>query len=141
MPLPFLSFGDEALAVIVKHAGMRWPHHNCRETHHGWIFSSQLTSLGQVSGTILIAPDLAASIAGPAKVLASTYHWSVSHGSDTAPSGRRRKDLDKAVLDAFERPGSSSNATPHRAPLWRHSEQLLGDQDVTVEHARFGTTC
>ena len=65
---------------------MRWPHHNCRETHHGWIFSSQLNQVFfQVSGTTAMSPERTASIAGLASVAASTYHWSVSHGSITTP--------------------------------------------------------
>ena len=65
---------------------MRWPHHNWRETHHGWMFSSQLNQVfAQVSGTILIAPERVASITGFTSVAASTYHWSVSHGSITTP--------------------------------------------------------
>ncbi len=50
------------------------------------MFSSQLNQVfAHVSGTILIRPSRTASIAGLASVLASTYHWSVSHGSITAP--------------------------------------------------------
>ena len=63
---------------------MRWPHHNWRETHHGWMFSSQLNQVFfHVSGTTLISPLRVASIAGLASVAASTYHWSVSIGSIT----------------------------------------------------------
>ena len=37
---------------------MRWPHHSWRETHQGWMFSSQLNQVfSQLSGTILISPD------------------------------------------------------------------------------------
>src|SRR5205823_9919562 len=67
-------------------AGIRWPHHNWRETHQGWIFSSQLNQvLAQVSGTILMSPFFTACSAGSASLTASTYHWSVSHGSITTP--------------------------------------------------------
>jgi valyl-tRNA synthetase len=37
------------------------------------------------SGTILILPARVAANTGPTNVLASTYHWSVSHGSMTTP--------------------------------------------------------
>ncbi len=50
------------------------------------MFSIQLKNVfSQVLGTISIAPTRTASIAGCASVLASTYHWSVSHGSITTP--------------------------------------------------------
>ena len=39
----------------------------------------------QVSGTILMSPFLTAWSAGSASLAASTYHWSVSHGSITTP--------------------------------------------------------
>ena len=69
-----------------NHAGIRCPHHNCRLTHQGWIFSIQLKKVfSHVFGTILIRPSFTAAIAGCANVAASTYHWSVSHGSITTP--------------------------------------------------------
>ena len=50
------------------------------------MFSIQLKNVfSHVLGTILILPDRTASIAGFASVAASTYHWSVSHGSITTP--------------------------------------------------------
>ena len=50
------------------------------------MFSSQLNQVfDQVSGTILILPERVASITGPTSFAASTYHWSVSHGSITTP--------------------------------------------------------
>ena len=65
-------------------AGMRWPHQSWRETVHGWMFSSQLNQVFfHVSGTTAMSPDRTASIAGLARVAASTYHWSVSIGSIT----------------------------------------------------------
>ena len=65
---------------------MRWPHHSWRETHQGWIFSSQLNQVfDQVSGTILISPARVAAITRSASGATSTYHWSVSHGSITTP--------------------------------------------------------
>src|SRR5438477_12906398 len=75
-----------AVLLMPYHAGIRWPHHSWRETHHGWMFSSQLNQvLAQVSGTILISPFLTAWSAGSASLAASTYHWSVSHGSIVTP--------------------------------------------------------
>ena len=65
---------------------MRWPHQSWRETHQGWIFSSQLNQVfDQVSGTILISPERVAAITRSASGLTFTYHWSVSHGSITTP--------------------------------------------------------
>src|SRR4030095_10412173 len=76
-----------ALPSSSYHAGMRWPHQSWRETHQGWIFSSQLNQVfDQVSGTILISPALVAAIARSASGATFTYHWSVSQGSITTPA-------------------------------------------------------
>src|SRR3546814_5986816 len=67
-------------------AGIRCPHQSCRETHQGWIFSIQLKKVfSHVLGTMLMRPSRTACIGGCARVSASTYHWSVSHGSITTP--------------------------------------------------------
>src|SRR3546814_8856475 len=68
------------------HAGIRCPHQSWRETHQGWIFSIQLKKVfSHVLGTMLMRPSRTAAIGGCARVSASTYHWSVSHGSITTP--------------------------------------------------------
>jgi hypothetical protein len=81
-----LALGDISIAVSSYQAGIWWPHQSWRLTHQGWIFSSQLYQVFfHVSGTTRMSPERTASSAGPASVLASTYHWSVSHGSITTP--------------------------------------------------------
>src|SRR3546814_7697845 len=69
-----------------NHAGIRCPHQSWRDTHQGWIFSIQLKKVfSHVLGTISIRPSRTACIGANASFSASTYHWSVSHGSITTP--------------------------------------------------------
>ena len=91
---------------------MRWPHHSWRDTHQGWMFSSQLNQVFfQVSGTTAMSPDRTASIAGLASVSASTYHWSVSIGSITSPERSPNGCMIILSSTLIIRPSASMSAT------------------------------
>mmetsp|Transcript_16626 Transcript_16626/g.55880 ORF Transcript_16626/g.55880 Transcript_16626/m.55880 type:complete len:268 (+) Transcript_16626:969-1772(+) len=68
------------------HAGMRWPHQSCRDTHQSWMFSSHRYQVALwKSGRILSAPERTASTARAASVSQRTHHWGLSRGSITSP--------------------------------------------------------
>ena len=96
------------------------------------MFSSQLNQVFfHVSGTTRMSPERTASIAGLARVAASTYHWSVSQGSITTPGAVAERRGDDAVLDLFEAAlgfDQLDHALARLEPV--EAEQLVGDQAV-----------
>mmetsp|Transcript_11473 Transcript_11473/g.29320 ORF Transcript_11473/g.29320 Transcript_11473/m.29320 type:complete len:290 (-) Transcript_11473:1105-1974(-) len=69
-------------SMVMKYAGMRWPHHSCREMHHSRIFSSQLYQIFLwCSGTIFNLPSRTASTAFAAMSVQSQNHCGIASGS------------------------------------------------------------
>ena len=96
-----------------NHAGIRWPHHSWRETHQGWMFSSQLNQVfSQVFGDDL---DLARrapprSPAWPASRRRHTIGRSATARSPR-PSGRRTGVAMTRSSTFSSAPSASSSST------------------------------
>ena len=112
-PLPASFSATKTLPSASYHAGMRWPHHSWRETHQGWIFSSQLNQVFfQVSGTIA---DLARAHRLDRRLRPASPHRHTIGRSATArsprPSGRRRASGSCGPRPCPARPRASSSST------------------------------
>ena len=136
--LLILSFGDVAVQSGPYQAGIRCPHHNWRLTHHGWMFSIQLKKVfSQLFGTISISPVAhRLRSAASASVSASTYHWSVSHGSiTTPPRSPNGVAIVRGSIGSTPRlPCPSSHAgSGSRAPSAAHDQLARAVDAIAVE--------
>lgn len=78
-------------ATVTWYAGMRWPHHSCREMHQSWMLSSQLNQVVLwKSGTRRSSPERTASAAALAMPPQLTYHCGLMSGSITSPERLHR---------------------------------------------------
>ena len=79
-----------------------------------------------------MSPERTASIAGSASVSASTYHWSVSHGSITTPERSPIRRLDHAILDRVQAGLPRRAARPPRSRASKRSRPIRSVRDQPV---------